>query len=233
MSIPAESASSGDVVKESLKIGSRVRADREAKALAKPVLTKREALKKAMRGRQDAEDEVFIAAGEVDGSESRTDRALASFAKKVEGALETDDLPGADHPQYKRLLDDKPPSKVLPAAREERTDALTKLQKRVADRSTPATLRQLAAGLLKAIAEELDAVRVLARSVETFDEAVKAEITLRLGTVVAVRALSGALTNLFAAEPGRVRRLLGQASPGKKRKKKDTVEKPVVAGPTA
>ena len=233
MPVPSQSESSGSVVRAALLIASRVNGDPSAKPKAKPLFDSRAALKAQMRARQDADDALIIAAGLLDAAAAQTDRSLEAFSRKAIGELEGDDAPGDEDPQYLRIMKDATARSLLPAGRADRTTEIKALAVRIKDKRTPANVRKAGDGLLAAIAGELAAVEAHKEADGELGTAGKAEAKAKEHTIITVRELAGTLNALFAKEPSRARRLLGQQVPRKGKGKKKPAPAPASAPPVA
>ncbi len=230
MAIPQEGEPSGDVLNESLRIVARVQADDAVSEHAPPLLVRRRALKVAMRDRQDEEDEVILREGALDSREAGTNSELTAFGSRLAGRHAQAGTRGEDHEEYRRLLDGRTPSTLLPAAEADRATALADLETRIEAKETAAEVKKDAAGLLKAIGREQEAVAERDKARRKLDQARAREAAAKAGAVQAARECAGSLQKTFSAEPARARRLLGQKET-RRTKKKQKGDSPPPAPP--
>ncbi len=219
MAIPQEGDSSAVVLNEALRIGARVKADDPVSEHAPRLLAQRHALKLAMRERQDADDEVILCEGAVDSRRAATDAEVTAFGSRVAGHYAKAGAPGEEHAEYVRLFDERTPSKLLPAADADRVAAVAELETRIEAKETALEIKKGAAGLLAAIGREQEAVTARDKANKKLDQASAREAAAKTGLIQAVRECSGSLLKTLPAEPGRVRRLLGQKEPRRTKKK--------------
>lgn len=231
---PHEKDSSGTVVVGALRIGTRVKAEPETKAMALDTLTKRKGLKKHMRERQDAEDDVIEAEGILSAAMRRTERQMKIFAQRLASAHVTPRQKGEKSAPFTFVFNNKNPSQALPGARDERIGELKKIKARIADtKKAGAEAPKLGAEFLKSVDQELAAYdQVIAREKE-LAEARAAEETAKRATVVAVRAMANEVQAKFAEEPAIAREVLGYGNPAATRRKNLASQKKAALSATA
>ena len=230
MAIPQETDPSGNVVRDALGIAARVLAEDEVNDLGEDIHNNRHSLKTAIRHRQDCEDATILADGALNSREAATDREIIAFGTRAEGRLVMPGKPGNEHPEFSRLFAARAPSALLPAKREDRSRDLVDLAARINLRETAPELKKDAATLLTAIQRELAAVATSTKARNKLDQAFESESFAKTAVILACRACSGHLQARLAAQPARVRRLLGQklggGSKAKSKKKKTEEETP-------
>lgn len=207
--IPQINEGSGGAINASLEIAALVQAEEETAGMEKTVLKERTGLQSTVQVRNGAVDELSFAAGRFHSAKNRTRRELRAGAKKVAAELETERQKGEAHPVYKRILAKKTAATYLPADPEDRARALEAFVKEVADPETPANIRKLFAGVVKAIAKEQTEAKAVAAAEGKLAKARKNEETQLLKTIAAVRALVSAVQGKYSEDPARAREVLG------------------------
>jgi len=222
---PQEKDPTGEVLKETLRIGGRANAEEDCGDIGHDVLAQRANLKILSREAQDADDVRILAEQKLAAAESKTGRALGVFSKKVAGHYVTEKVKGDKSPEHVRLFDGKTASTLLPSDREARGIARATLTERVNAAETAREVKQHAQPLLTALAAEKTAAKEFTNAGSNYTAAHGREEKAKVATVVAVRAMAGQVQSKFAADPGRIREVLGYAAPGGAGRKKKGGEK--------
>lgn len=212
MRAPSDSDSSGKVMQLSMRIAARINGEKEVAALTGATLSGRLRLRDAIKARNLAEDDTFVAEGLLSAAERHTDRKLVLFGQRLESALGTVDVPGKKNPFFLFVFNKKAPSSLLPA-RDTRLETLEKLEKRVCNEAFAGPVAKREFGeVKKAMLAEARAVAVVKEKAEALELALHIEYRARVEVVVAVRAMANSVQSYYAEHPSTARRVLGYAN---------------------
>lgn len=210
---PQETDPSGTVVQKAIDVIANVKGDEETAGMEKAALATLGTLLTSMHTRNEAQNQVSLAAGVLNGSKNKTNREVRLFGSKLAGQLATERVPGEKHASFVRIFDGKTAKGFLPETEDDRLRALVGLEKQVGGDRTPADEKKLAAGSLKALDKERAARTAHDKAKGVLATAKAKEEVAKKKTVVAVRAMSLAVQGKFAEEPSRAREVLGWGEP--------------------